>query len=493
MAGLRCEGLVKRFPGTLALDDVDLSVDFGEVVVLLGENGAGKSTLVKCISGVHRPDAGSMTFDDRAWAPESPRDAIAGGIGMIHQEMTLLPQLSIAENIHLGRLPTTGGWVDRRGMRTAAREVLERVGLDLDPGVRVARLSVAQQQLVEIAKALALDARLLILDEPTAALGGDDAARLFGIVDDLRAEGVGFIHISHRLEEVARVGDRVVVLRDGRRVAAFDDPRTPQGQLVRAMVGRSVDEHMGQPAPRGDEVVLRVRDLRRDGVFEGVSFDLHRGEVLGIAGLVGAGRTDVARALFGAEPPSGGTMELDGRPYTPAQPDDAVRAGVVLVPEDRKTQGVVLDLSVGDNLALPSLQALGPVVTPGRVEAVARQETDRLRIKGRARQSARTLSGGNQQKVVIGKWLHREPRVLIFDEPTRGIDVGAKRAIHELIHDLAARGAAVVIISSDLPEVLGLSHRVLVMAAGRQTAVLDRVDATEEAVMTHAVPKEQQP
>lgn len=490
MSGLACTGLVKRFPGTLALDQVDLSVDFGEVVVLLGENGAGKSTLVKCISGVHQPDEGIMAFDGQPWAPDTPGDAIDGGIGMIHQEMTLLGQLSVAENIHLGRLPVARGRLDRAGMDEASHEVLARVGLDLDPATLVTRLSVAQQQLVEIAKALSLDARLLILDEPTAALGGQDTARLFGIVDDLRDQGVGFIHISHRLEEVARIGDRVVVLRDGQRVAHFDDPTVPADEFVRAMVGRDVDEQMDAPAEHASEVVLSVRELGRDGVFEGVSFDLHRGEVLGVAGLVGAGRTDVARALFGAEPPTAGTMKLDGRLYAPARPDDAVRAGIVLVPEDRKTQGVVLDLSVADNLALPSLRSLGPVVTARELKALADVEIDRLAIRGRAAQSAGTLSGGNQQKVVIGKWLHRQPRVIIFDEPTRGIDVGAKRSIHDLVHDLAARGSAVLIISSDLPEVLGLSHRVLVMADGHHTATLERADATEEAVMSHAVPQQ---
>ncbi|CAN5911123.1 sugar ABC transporter ATP-binding protein [soil metagenome] len=485
--GLRCRGLTKRFPGVVALADVDLDVGYGEVVVLLGENGAGKSTLMKLISGVHAPDEGEMHLDGEPYRPSDPRAAIDAGIGMIHQEMNLLPALSAAENIFLGRQPRRGPVIDYPTMAERARELMGKVGLDTDPTTPLRRLSIAQQQLTEIAKALSLDARLLILDEPTAALGRADSDRLFGLVRELRSDGVGFVYISHRLEEVAQIGDRVIVLRDGERAAVFDDATTSTDEFISAMVGRDVEREFPEPAPAGDDVVLEVDGLTRAGAFSDVGFTLHRGEILGFAGLVGAGRTEVARALFGAEPPDSGTMRLNGEPYAPSSPADAVSSGIVLIPEDRKTQGLVLELSVGDNVVLPSLPALGGLVTPSAVEQVTDEQIERLEIKGRARQSANTLSGGNQQKVVIGKWLRREPRVIIFDEPTRGVDVGAKPAIHDVIRGLAEEGAGVIVISSELPEVLGLAHRVLVLSGGQQTALLDRADADEEHVMTAAV------
>jgi ribose transport system ATP-binding protein len=487
---LSCRGLSKTFPGTKALVDVDLDVDAGEVVALIGENGAGKSTLMKILGGVHSPDAGTMTLDGDAYVPQRPADAIAAGIGTIHQEMSLLPQLSVTENVLLGRLPTrAGGLVDRAAARETVRSNLARVGLRIDPETPVRRLSVAQQQQVEIAKALSLDARILLLDEPTASLGDEEAEALFALIADLRAQGVAFIYISHRLRELAGVCDRVVVLRDGARVAAFDRADVPVDRLVEAMVGRSVDRVFQNPPPHGEEVVLRVTELAREGVFEGVTFDLHRGEILGVAGLVGAGRTDVMRALFGADPPTSGRLEIDGRDVHLRRPEDAVRAGIVLVPEDRKGQGLVLGLSVQDNLALPSLDALTErgAVTGGALRRLATRTAERLEIRGRPTQQARTLSGGNQQKVVIGKWLERRPTVVLFDEPTRGVDVGAKAAIYEVITELAASGVACIVVSSELPEVLGLAHRVLVMSDGRQTGLLARHEADEEAVMTLAV------
>ena len=489
MTELRCRGLTKTFPGVTALDHVDLDVHGGEVVVLLGENGAGKSTLVKLLSGVYAPDDGEMVLDGQPYRPAGPADAIAAGIGMIHQEMNLLPLLSVAENIFLGRQPRRGPRIDLQRMRADAEEVLDRVGLHVDVTTPVGRLSVAQQQQVEIAKALSLDARLLILDEPTAALGAEESERLFEIVDELRAQGVGFIYISHRLQEVARVGDRIVVLRDGARVAGWDTADVPVERLVEAMVGRTVDQvYPDPPTPRPTEV-LRVEGLGRTGAFEDVTFTLHEGEILGIAGLVGAGRTELARALFGAEPPDRGRMVVAGRELRPGQPDDAVRAGIVLVPEDRKADGLVLGLSLRDNVVLPSLRELASrgAVTPRRTGRLAAELAQRLGIKGRLSQPAGTLSGGNQQKAVIAKWLPRDPRVVIFDEPTRGIDVGAKAAIYDLIHELAEAGVGVIVISSELPEVLGLSHRVLVLSHGRQAGLLDRADADEETVMSLAV------
>jgi ribose transport system ATP-binding protein len=460
------------------------------VVALIGENGAGKSTLVKILCGIQPPDEGTMRFDGSPFAPERPAEAIAAGIGMIHQEMSLLPGLSVAENVLIGRLPTTRyGTVDRARMARLTRGYLDRVGLQVDPATPVRRLSVAQQQQVEIAKALSLDARVLLLDEPTAALGDEETAALFALIEELRAQGVGFVYISHRLGEIARIADRIVVLRDGERVAAFDHADVPVDRLVEAMVGRAVDQVFPDPPEHDGEVVLRVTDLARDGVFQGVGFELHRGEILGIAGLVGAGRTELMRALFGADPADRGSIEVAGRSVVLRRPEDAVEAGIVLVPEDRKGQGLVLGLSVQDNLALPSLEQLatrGAVTTP-TLRRLTERITRQLQLRGRPGQSARTLSGGNQQKVVIGKWLERRPQVVLFDEPTRGVDVGAKAAIYAVIRGLADQGVGCVVVSSELPEVLGLSNRVLVMSRGRQTGLLTRAEADEERVMTLAV------
>lgn len=489
MSGLVCRGLTKHFPGVLALDAVDLDVEPGQVVVLLGENGAGKSTLANLLSGVYRPDAGTMVLDGEPYQPSSPADAIAAGVAMIHQETSLLPELSVAENVFLGRQPLRAGLVDYVRMRLLAREQLRRVGLDVDPGTPTRRLSVAARQQVEIAKALSQNARVLLLDEPTAALGGEEVTTLFRLLADLREQGVAFLYISHRLQEVARIGDRVVVQRDGRRVASWDRADVPLEQLVEAMVGRTIDRVYPElPQAQADEV-LRVENLARKGAFRDVSFSLRRGEILGIAGLVGAGRTELARALFGAEPADGGSIVLEGRPITLRTPADAVEAGIVLVPEDRKAQGLVLGLSLRDNFALPSLEDLTThgVLRPESTRRLAERLIEKLQIRGRPRQAARTLSGGNQQKTVIAKWLPREPKVIILDEPTRGVDVGAKAAIYALITGLTVAGAAVIVISSDLPEVIGLSNRVLVLSRGRQTGVIDRSEATQERVMTLAV------
>jgi ribose transport system ATP-binding protein len=358
------------------------------------------------------------------------------------------------------------------------------LGLEVDPATRVGRLSVAARQQVEIAKALSLDARILILDEPTAALGGEEVDRLFALVGDLQAQGVAFIYVSHRLAEVPEVGDRVVVLRDGKRVASWDRADVPVEQLIEAMVGRTVDQVYPQPPEPQAEEVLRVERLSRRGAFSGVSFTVRRGE-----GLVGAGRTRLARALFGAEPADAGRILLEGEPVDLRSPANAVAAGIVLVPEDRKEQGVVLDLSLQDNVALPSLDELATagLLRPTTLRRLAQELARRLDIRGRLSQPARTLSGGNQQKTAIAKWIPRHPRVVIFDEPTRGVDVGAKAGIYRLIRDLAAEGTAVLVISSELPEVLGLSNRVLVLSRGRQTGLLDRAEAEEERVVALAV------
>jgi ribose transport system ATP-binding protein len=486
---LRCQGLRKRFAAIQALDGVDLEVARGQVVALLGENGAGKSTLVKILSGVHHPDEGQLWFDGEPYQPGDPSAAMQRGIGMVHQETNLLPALSIMENIALGRLPTTRrGTIDYRRLETEARTQLDRVGLgELDPGTPVRKLSVAAKQKVEIAKALSLDARLLVLDEPTAALAQEDADLLFGLIDELRADGVGFIYISHRLYEIPRIADAIVVLRDGAQVASWGSGTVPTEEIIQAMVGREVDEQFPDPPDTVAEPLLEVRSLHRAGAFSDVSFTLHRGEILGIAGLVGAGRTELARAIFGADPIDGGQLVLDGRALRVRSPAAAAAAGIVMIPEDRKEQGLALEQPVMDNATYPMLDRLGPIVRPSVLRQLTEQLAARVELKGSPTQPAGTLSGGNQQKVVIAKWLPRDPEVVIFDEPTRGVDVGAKQAIYRLITELAEQGRGVIVISSELPEVLGLAHRVLVLSRGKLTGDLPRDRATESAVMTHAV------
>ena len=483
--GLSVRRVGKQFAGNVVLEGVDLDIRPGEVVALLGENGAGKSTLSAIIAGLIGPSTGTMAWKGRPYVPASPGAAIAAGIGLIHQEMRLLPDLSIAENVFVGRLPVKGGVIDRAAMNQRAGEQLRRLGLDVPPTRLVRSLRIAAQQQVEIAKALTLKAELLILDEPTAALGGEETERLFAQVEQLRKEGFSFLYISHRLEEIARIASRIVVLRDGRLVATHDSARVPVRRLVEDMVGRSVERLFPAiPEPTGPEL-LKVDGLSAsDGSFNDVSFGVRAGEVFGIAGIVGAGRTELVRAIAGADPATG-RITVKGNAVRLAGPGDAIRAGIVLVPEDRKAQGVILTQTIAENLASPNLDTLAPRgwVIPRKVRAFAGRAIAQMGVKGRPAQSVRLLSGGNQQKVVIGKWIARRPRVFIMDEPTRGIDVGARAAIYEIIAELARSGTAVVVVSSDLDEVLGLSHRVMVLARGRQKGILVGSDATGPAVM----------
>jgi len=478
---LLVKGVSKRFDATQALDSIDLEVKPGEVVALLGENGAGKSTLSNIIAGTFAPDTGTMSWQGAPYAPVEPGEAIAAGIGMIHQELRLLPDLSVAENIFVGRWPMKGGRVDREQMNARASAQLQRLGLDISPERTVRSLRVAAQQQVEIAKALTLDAKLLLLDEPTAALGAEETEQLFAVIEQLRAEGVSFIYVSHRLEEIARIADRVVVLRDGRWVASHESAQVPVSQLIEDMVGRNLERLFPATDRPGSDEVLRVNGLTGKG-FRDVSFSVRAGEILGIAGIVGAGRTELVRAIAGADPATG-AVTVEGRELKLGDPLAAIRAGVALVPEDRKEQGVVLDMAIADNIAVTNLDRLseGGWVKPGRVRSVAEHAIQRLQVKGAPEQSVRALSGGNQQKVVIAKWLERKPKVIILDEPTRGIDMGARAAIYEVIADLARAGMAVIVVSSELEEVLGLSHRVMVLSRGEQRGILD--EATDHAVM----------
>ncbi|WP_051852665.1 sugar ABC transporter ATP-binding protein [Streptomyces aureocirculatus] len=492
---LRVEGIRKAFPGVVALDGVDFDLRGGEVHVLLGENGAGKSTLIKMFSGAHQPDAGRILVGGEQVRIHGAQDAERLGIATIHQEFNLVPDLTVAENIFLGRQPRRFGLIDRKQMEADAAELLARVGVDVSPRVRCRDLGIARLQMVEIAKALSLHARVLVMDEPTAVLTSEEVEKLFTIVRGLRADGVGVVFITHHLEEIAALGDRVSVLRDGRSVGRVP-ASAPEDELVRLMVGRSIEQQYprersgGTPRADGDAPLLRVRGLTRNGVFHDVGFEVRAGEVVGVAGLVGAGRTEVARAVFGADPYDAGTVEVAGRALPRHDVYAAMRAGIGLVPEDRKGQGLVLDASVEENLGLVTLRA---ATRAGLVDRGA-QRTAAERIAGQLGvrmaglgQHVRTLSGGNQQKVVIGKWLLAQAKVLILDEPTRGVDVGAKVEIYQLVNELTAAGHAVLMISSDLPEVLGMSDRVLVMAHGRLAGELDAAEATQDAVMALAV------
>ncbi|MCB1332809.1 MAG: sugar ABC transporter ATP-binding protein [Roseivivax sp.] len=476
----------KSYGSIEVLHGIDLQVYPGEVVALLGENGAGKSTLSNVISGTVQPSSGEMSLLGAPYAPATPREAIDQGVAMIHQELKLLPQLSIAENVFVGRYLMKAGRIDRKAMEERAQSGLQRLGLNIPPSRLVEGLSTANQQLIEIAKALTLNARLLILDEPTAALGGEETQLLFRQIERLKADGVGIIYISHRLEEIRQIADRIVVMRDGSSVQEFDRGDVPVRTIVEAMVGRSLDRLFPAIPVPSDEVTLEVSRLTSpEDTFRDISFSVRKGEVFGIAGLMGAGRTELVRALTGADPIAAGTVTLDGRPITPRSPIEAIRNGMVLVPEDRKLQGVVLEHSIAENIGYANLPELtkGGWITARKLHAFADTFIARFGVKGHGAQNASELSGGNQQKVVLAKWLARQPRVVVLDEPTRGIDVGARSSIYELIMELARGGVAVIVVSSDLEEVLGVSNRIMVMAQGNLAGILEREDANDVSVM----------
>jgi ribose transport system ATP-binding protein len=481
--------ITKRFPGVVALADVDFDVRRGEVHALAGENGAGKSTLMKIISGVYTRDAGEMTFKGQTVNFATPRQAQDAGIVTIYQELNQIPQLSITENIFLGSELERGALLNWREMHTRARELLARLHLDVDPRKPVNTLGVAQQQMVEVAKALHHRADLIIMDEPTSALSVNEIEDLFNIIRDLKAHGVAIIYISHHLEETFAISDRVTVLRDGRHVATRPTSELNVDGLIRLMVGRDLSEKFPkETAPRGAEV-LRVEGLSQNDKLHDISFNVHAGEVLGIAGLIGAGRTELVRAIFGADPIDSGQILIDGRQVRIHSPSDAIRHGIALLTEDRKQQGLILQMTVRENVTLSVLKRLTRgLLTDRRKESSLTQEYIKsIAIKTPSQnQQVINLSGGNQQKVVLSKWMATQPRVLIFDEPTRGIDVGAKVEIYKLINQLARQGVAIIMVSSELPEVIGMSDRIMVLREGRVAGFLDRSEATEERIMLYA-------
>jgi ribose transport system ATP-binding protein len=486
---LTMSGIVKSFPGVRALDGVDLEVRAGEVHCLLGQNGAGKSTLIKVLSGAHQPDEGVIVWRGKPVTLGSPVAALNRGIATMYQELDLVDGISVAENIFLGHEHAVFGFPQRRRMRNEARALMRRLGHpEIPPGREVALLSSAGQQLVSMARALVHDARLIIMDEPTAALAADEVDNLFRIVAELTSEGVAVVYISHRLEEVRRIGHRVTVLKDGRTVASGIGADTPTNELVNLMSGRMVETvfpHRESTVDEDDEVLV-VEGLSRASEFADVSFTVNAGEIVGIAGLVGSGRSEVLETVFGARKADTGTVLVNGRRLRPGNVPNAVAAGVGLAPEERKSQGLLLDQSVADNVTLASLPqySRGGFTERGRELRDSRATLERLDLRpADPRRVMRTLSGGNQQKAVVARWLVRDCKVLLLDEPTRGVDVGARAELYRLIHELAASGVAVVLVSSEVPEVLGLSDRVLVMREGRLLTEAPASELTEAAVL----------
>lgn len=487
---LEMRGITKTFPGVRALDNVHFSCERGEVHALVGENGAGKSTLMKILSGVYPPDAGEIVFKGVPVRLESPHHAQSLGISTIYQEPSLLPYLTVAENIYLGR-EVTGrlGLIDGAELERRASQLLDRLGAAVDPSSPVVRLSVAQQQIVEIAKALSLQADLILMDEPTAALGEREVEHLFAIVRSLRQDGVTVIYVSHRLDEIFRIADRATVLKDGQVVGTVRTAEVSKADLICMMVGRPLGEAFPSRGDGRGEKVLEVRGLTRRGAFRDIRFTLHRGEILGIAGLAGSGRTEIVRALFGADPVDAGEILLHGKPLSLRGSRDAVKAGIGFLTEDRKSEGLVMGLSVRENVALPSLDVWSAwgLVDRARERKAVGDLISGLQVRPpNLQQQVRYLSGGNQQKVVLAKWLATEPDVLLFDEPTRGIDVGAKVEIYALMRRLADEGKAIIMISSELPEVIGMSNRILVLCEGRIVGELAPEDATEEKILALA-------
>ncbi len=487
---LELKNISKRFGGVEVLHGVSFGLRPGEVHALLGENGAGKSTLIKVITGIHQADAGEIYLNDKKVHFDNPLQARLAGIAAIYQELSLCPDLNVAENIFLGRQPTTfGGRIDWPKLYDEAGRLLTSLGVHLDLKTKARNLSIAQMQSVEIARAFSLNARILIMDEPTSSLTLNEVAELFGLVRRLRSEGTAIIFISHRLEELFEVADRVTVLRDGSYVETRQVKDVTRDELVRLMVGRTISNLFPKQEVQPGEIALKVEHLSCAGIFEDISFEIHKGEILGMAGLVGAGRTDVARSIFGVVPPTGGTIEVDGRQVEISTPQQAINLGLAYVPEDRQLHGLISAMDITSNISLPILQQYtrqGWLMD--KVErGAAFQAAQQMEVRANSIwQLARTLSGGNQQKVVLAKWLSTKPRILILDEPTRGIDVGTKAAVHALMSKLAAEGLAILMISSELPEVLGMSDRILVMHEGHMTALFNRADATQEKIINAA-------
>lgn len=490
---LDLQGIDKSFTGVHALKSVQFNLRPGEVHALVGENGAGKSTLMKAITGIVKKDAGEMRYLGHYFTPKDPKQALEMGIGIIHQELNMMDHLTVAQNIFIGRESTILGglFLDDAKQNKRAAELFKRLNMNIDPAERLGNLTVGKQQMVEIAKAVSHDLKVLILDEPTAALTLSEIKELFTIMRSLRSQGVGMIYISHRMDEIGEITDRVTVMRDGEYVGTENTKDITTQQIINMMVGRAIYEQPKSQSnvPENSEVVLKVKGLKAGRMVKDVSFELRKGEILGFAGLMGAGRTETARAVFGADPKQEGHIEIHGRPVYIKRPGDAVAHGIGYLSEDRKRYGLALNLTVKENSVMANYEAFqsGIFINAKEVEKISSEYVDKLQIKTPSiEQLIRNLSGGNQQKVVIAKWLIRNSDILIFDEPTRGIDVGAKSEIYALMNELAAQGKSIIMISSELPEVLRMSDRIVVMCEGRVTGELDIAEATQEKIIALA-------
>ena len=478
-------GITKQYPGVLALDDVSLDIYEGETHALVGENGAGKSTFIKVLAGAIVPDEGVICIDGKEYSALNPMLADSLGIEVIYQEFNLMPSLSVAENIFMGHQPKHIGIIDFAEMDRRTREIFNSMGVDIDPRTPVSELSMAYMQLVEIANALAKDVRILIMDEPTAPLTINEVEVLFKLMERLHGMGVTIIYISHRLNEIFRVSDRLTIIRDGQKIGTYATKDMTRDTLIQYMVGRKLNDTFPRNMYKTDETVLSVQHLSGNGV-EDISFELHRGEILGFGGLVGAGRTEIMRVLFGADKKTGGKAIMNGKELSMKSPAASIRDGVVLIPEDRKLHGVILNMAISENISLPNMRLVtraSIINSKTENELVEKQISDLHIVAASMRQLVKNLSGGNQQKVVLAKWIVSSAKILIFDEPTRGIDVGAKQEIYKLMCSLCKRGMSIIMISSEMEELLGMSDRILVLCEGRQAGVLERAEFSQEAVL----------
>ena len=491
---LRIQNLSKRFGGVQALNGVDFDLNYGEVHALVGENGAGKSTLAKVLGGVHHRDGGSIIYEGKEVRYAHPAEAQAAGIAIIYQELSMMPSLTVTENIFMGQFTTRLGVVNWRQQEEKAHEVLNRVGLDINPSAIVKDLSISQRQLIEIAKALAADAHLIIMDEPNSSLAETETEVLFEVIETLKARGIAVIYVSHKIDEVLRISDRITVLRDGAYVGTVNANETTENQVVNMMVGRELDRSSNIVSPTSDEVLLDVRGLN-GRLFHDVSFTVQQGEIIGFAGLVGAGRSDVARAIFGTDSYESGEVYLEGERVKFRSAGDAIRHGVAMVQEDRKVLSLFMGMSSKDNIVmaeLPNMSRFG-IVNDQKEKQMAENFVAQLDIRLSSLDApVGSLSGGNQQKTVLARWLATNPKLLILDEPTHGVDVGAKSEIYQLMRDLAAQGVSIILISSELPEILAMSHRIVVMHEGRVTAVVHHSEATEDVLMSYATAVDEQ-
>lgn len=481
----------KTFPGVVALDDVSITLDRGQVLALLGENGAGKSTLIKTLAGVHTADAGTIVIDGKPQMIHTPKDSYEAGIAVIYQELSLADDMTVAENIFMGREPLKrSGFIDHAKMIEVSQNILNELGVGISPTAYLRELSIAQKQIIEIARCISKNARIIVMDEPTSSITENEVSMLFGLIRKMKADGVGIIYISHRMEEIFEICDTVTVLRDGATVGTRDTAQTSKEELIRLMVGRPLNQYYTKENHATEEVVLRAENIVTARSAHELSFSLHRGEILGFSGLVGSGRSELMKAIFGADKKLGGTLYLHGQAVEIRSPSDAIQHGIAMISEERHREGLVLRNTVSFNTSLLCLRGFihNLHVDAQKEDALVSEQIHTLQIKvSSPKQLAINLSGGNQQKIVLGKWLARKPEIIILDEPTRGIDVGAKSEIYEIMNRLTAQGCSIIMVSSELPEILGMSDRVCVMADGKITAVLDRDALSQEEIMRHSI------